>query len=256
VSILSKILREKINDKQENMLVSKEYFDTLDQLQKKEYIGSQSDYQKLYRTVLVTGIRSIDIPTTVTQQNDHLSIQEWLNTIPDFQKSALFLNIQPVNINEIKLKCLTTNLTIAKKWARNARVHIARVRLHMQVSSAFIQYEDLYQHTYDIEIWNPPPPPVIEFIQNPSQSRQTPKTESNKNKRSNTQQKSNNQNKKLLHTKASPKQTTTPLQRSTPRTHIYRTQSATCKTQASSNNNCSKTFKINNKDTNRYIRPT
>jgi hypothetical protein len=45
VSILSKILREKINNKQENMFISKEYFKTVDQLQKKEYIRSQSDYQ-------------------------------------------------------------------------------------------------------------------------------------------------------------------------------------------------------------------
>jgi hypothetical protein len=43
VSDLSKILREKFNDKNENTFVSKEYFDTLDTHQKKEYIRSQSD---------------------------------------------------------------------------------------------------------------------------------------------------------------------------------------------------------------------
>jgi hypothetical protein len=179
------------------MFIPKEYFDTLDQLQKKEIIRSQSDYQKLYRTILISGIRSIGIPTTVTQQNENLSIHEWLNTIPDFQQRNLFLHIQPVNINEIELKYLTTNLTIAKKWARNARVHIARVLLPIQLSSAFLQYEDLYQDTFDIEVWNPPTPPVIEFIQNSSQPRQTPKNESNKNKRLNTQ-KPNTQPKKTM----------------------------------------------------------
>jgi chromosome segregation ATPase len=77
-------------------------------------------------------------------------------------------------------------LTIAKKWARNARVHIVRVLLPIQLSSAFLQYEDLYQDNFDIEVWNPPPPPIIKFIQNSSQSKQSPKNDSTINKRSNT----------------------------------------------------------------------
>jgi hypothetical protein len=198
VSSLSKLLRETFNDKNENTFVPKEYFDTLDQLQKKEYIGSQFEYQTLYRTVLITGIKSITIPTTVTQQNEHLTVHDWLQTIPDLQQRNLFLHIQEVNTNEIEMKCLTTNMTIAKKWARNARIHIARVLLPIQLSSAFIQYEDLYQDTYEVEIWNPPPPPVIEFIQTKTQAKHSQKQDPNKTKKSNAQTKSVNQNKKTL----------------------------------------------------------
>jgi hypothetical protein len=94
-----------------------------------------------------------------------------------------------VNTNEIELKCLTTNLSIAKKWARNASVHIARVLLPIQLSSAFFTYEDLYQDTYDVEIWNPPPPPIIKFIQIQSQSKQPPAPKSDKRKQDHTQHK-------------------------------------------------------------------
>jgi hypothetical protein len=136
--------------------------------------------------VLVSGIRSLDIPTTVTNRNEVLSVQEWLNTIPDFQQRSLFLNIQPVNTNEIDLQCLTTNLSIAKKWARNARVHISRILLPVQLLSVFTEYEDLFHNPADIEVWNPPPPPVIEFIQNASKKRNSQKQDTNAGNKSNT----------------------------------------------------------------------
>jgi hypothetical protein len=189
VNTLSKILRENFNNKDENTFVSKEYFDTLNQLEKKEYIRSQSDYQKLYRTVIVSGIRSIDIPTKVTQQNENLSIHEWLGTIPDFQHRSLFLRVQPVNSYELEMTCLTTNLSIAKKWA---------ILLPIQLSSVFVQYDDLYNDTFDVEIWNPPPPPIIEFIQDASQARKTQKSDSKKSNKANPPQKSNDTKRKTM----------------------------------------------------------
>jgi hypothetical protein len=82
--------------------------------EKSKYITSQSNYQKKYRTILVSGIKSISIPTTVTDKNEKLSIQEWLLTVPDYQQRSLFTKVQFVNENEIELQCLATNKAIAK----------------------------------------------------------------------------------------------------------------------------------------------
>jgi hypothetical protein len=123
--------------------------------------------------VLISGIRSIDIPTKATQQNERLSLHEWLSSVPDFQQRSLFLNVQQANEYDVEIQCLTTNLRIAKKWAKNARIHIARILIPIQISSVFLNYEDLYNESREVEIWNPPPPPVIEFMPNPSQSGKT-----------------------------------------------------------------------------------
>jgi hypothetical protein len=191
VNTLSQKLRETFNDKHQNTFVSKEYFDTLDQSEKKEYIRSQSEYQQKYRTVLISGIRSIDIPTTATQQNERLSLHEWLSSVPDFQQRSLFLNVQQVNDNEVEMQCLTTNLTIAKKWAKNARIHIARILIPIQLSSVFLNYEDLYNESREVEVWNPPPPPVIEFMPNPSQPRKTQKSDNQNSRQNKPQSKTN-----------------------------------------------------------------
>jgi hypothetical protein len=140
---------------------------------------------------------SIDIPTTVTNNNERLSIHEWLNKIPDFQQRSLFINIQTVNTNELELQCLTTNLSIAKKWAGNARIHISRILVPIQLSSVFTEYEDLYHDSSDIDVWNPPPPPIIEFIHYPSQAR-TSQNPDNNSKKSTTQNKPNNNKSKTV----------------------------------------------------------
>jgi hypothetical protein len=114
------------NDEHTTTFIPKDYFNTLSPQKKARIIRTQSEYLKKYRTVLISGIKSIHLPTTVMSDDNLLSIKEWIETIPDLQHRTLFLHVQEVNSNEIELKCLATNLPIAKKWARNAKYHIAK----------------------------------------------------------------------------------------------------------------------------------
>lgn len=165
---LSRLLQTTFSNPDQSMFISKEYFNTLDPQQKSEYIESQYRYQTKYRSVLVRGVRTIDIPTIVTDKNIPLSIEEWLETIPDLQRRQLFLHSQIVNKHDLELMCLTTNLTVAKKWARFGRTHISRSLNPMQFSSTFIDPDNLNHNADQIEPWNPPPPPTITFMPNPS----------------------------------------------------------------------------------------
>jgi hypothetical protein len=105
-----------------------------------------------------------------TDNNKLLFIHEWLLTIPDYQQRSLFTHAQMVNQNEVELQCLATNKTIAKKWARNAKIHISRITIPIQYSSVFTEYEQLYGEHQHIEEWNPPPPPTLQFMPNPKQA--------------------------------------------------------------------------------------
>jgi DNA repair exonuclease SbcCD ATPase subunit len=79
----------------------------------------------------------------------------------------MFLQVTEVNNDALELRCLETNLTIAKKWARNAINHIARVLNPVQFTSAFTDGTDALLHHTGIEEWDPPPPPTIQFMPDP-----------------------------------------------------------------------------------------
>jgi predicted transposase YbfD/YdcC len=60
---LTEIFRQHLNNKNHSHFLSKEYFNTLDTQQKKQYVMSQIEYQHKYRMIKVAGIRSIELPT-------------------------------------------------------------------------------------------------------------------------------------------------------------------------------------------------
>jgi hypothetical protein len=177
VQTLADLLRNIFKNPNHTRFIPKEYFDTLNPQEKAAYITSQYEYQKLYRSVIVKGVKNPHIPTTVTNNNIPLSIMEWLLTVPDYKHENMFLQHTEVNNNEIELKCLETNLHIAKKWARNALYHISKILQPVQFTSAFNDVDALtkYHHTED---WNPPPPPIIQFMPDPKNAwkKDIPKT--------------------------------------------------------------------------------
>jgi hypothetical protein len=160
------IFRNTFKDKNRTTFIPKEYFDTLNPQQKAKFIRSQYEYQRMYRSILVKGIQNVHLPTKILNNNIHMSIHEWLLNVPDYQHQKLFLQITEVNNNELELRCVETNLHIAKKWARNALTYISRILKPIQLASAFTDTEDIRLNT-NVEDWQPPPPPVIEFMPDP-----------------------------------------------------------------------------------------
>jgi hypothetical protein len=167
VNEISKVFQQHFNNPNHTRFIPKEYFDTLDPKQKAEYIESQYKYQRKYRSVIVKGIRNVHLPTVITDNNIPLSIAEWLKTVLDYQHRHMFFQVTEVNNDQLELRCLETNLSIAKKWARNATSHIARVLNPIQWESAFTDSNVNRYLGNDTEEWNPPPPPTIQFMPDP-----------------------------------------------------------------------------------------
>jgi hypothetical protein len=193
VNKLSDLLRNKFNDPNNTTFIPKEYFDTLNPQQKSNIISSQYEYHRLYRSVIIKGIKNAHLPT-VTINNTPLSIIEWIKTVPDYQHRHMFLQITEVNHDELELRCLETNLHIAKKWARQATLHIATCLKPIQLSSAFTDSDSVIHNLKKIEVWNPPPPPTINFMPDPKNAwnEGIPKTiTKHEQKKSNTKRKSN-----------------------------------------------------------------
>jgi hypothetical protein len=68
VNTIATILQQTFSDEEDIHFVPKEYFDTLTPREKYRYIKTQHDYQVAYRTLLIQGVKTIDIPTTVTEK--------------------------------------------------------------------------------------------------------------------------------------------------------------------------------------------
>jgi DNA repair exonuclease SbcCD ATPase subunit len=144
--------------------------------------------------VIIKGIRNAHLPTTVLNANIPLSITEWIAKVPDYQHRTMFLQITEVNNDELELRCLETNLHIAKKWARNALHHIAKVLKPMQFTSAFTDFDIDRFHLSDTEPWNPPPPPAIKFVPDPNDvwKKDIPKTITKSDNKQQHKRRSNN----------------------------------------------------------------
>jgi hypothetical protein len=110
VSDLASILQNNFSDKNHTTFIPKEYFDSLNPQQKAKFIRSQYEYQRMYRSIIVKGIKNVHLPTTISTNNTHISIHEWLTTVKDYQQSNLFLQITEVNNDDLELRCLETNL--------------------------------------------------------------------------------------------------------------------------------------------------
>jgi hypothetical protein len=151
-------------------LISRDYFNTLQDHEKARIIESQITYQQTYRTLLIKGLKNIDIPTKITDsKNINLSIKEWILQVPDFQQKNLFLNAIEVNDSDVEVQFATNNLAIAQKWTRNSLIHIARVLSPHSYCTAFISPNDDFDYLLEeTEKWDPPSPPRIKLM--PSQN--------------------------------------------------------------------------------------
>jgi hypothetical protein len=106
-----------------------------------------------------------------TTYNISPSMMEWFKTVPDYQYQNMILQATEVNNDEIELRCLETNLHIAKKWARQAVHHISKVLNTTQFSSAFTDSDFVATNHLAVEAWNPPPPPTINYLPDPKNAR-------------------------------------------------------------------------------------
>jgi hypothetical protein len=103
----------------------------------------------------------LQLATSVTDGNNFpLTIQEWLLTTPDYHQSNLFTRVCEISDDTLEVQTTKTNFAIAMKWTRHCLLYIKQV-LHLSyIEHAFIESE---QESDNIEDWDTPKPPEIQF---------------------------------------------------------------------------------------------
>jgi hypothetical protein len=104
VQQLSTLFRNQFKNELQIIFIPKEYFDTLNPQQKAKFIKSQFEYQRMYRSTIVKGIRNVNLPANVKKNDTYMSIKEWLATVPDYQQNNLF----PSNYRSEQRRARTT----------------------------------------------------------------------------------------------------------------------------------------------------
>jgi hypothetical protein len=169
VNEVSKSFRQTFNKIQTKTFIDRDFFSSLDQVEKMKYIESQLAYQNKYRTLLIEGITNIKIPTTHQDQNNRsMTISEWILQVHDLQHQQLFTHVTQVKHNTIELQFLNIKFSTALKWAKNALTHIARVVDPTYLQAVFNDPEYTYHDLQTSDKWEPPTPPRHTFLPTPT----------------------------------------------------------------------------------------
>jgi hypothetical protein len=143
--------------------IRKDYFNSLEHNEKLKFIDSQTNYQQQHRTLLIRGIRTLEIPTKIQDYRQlNISLKEYILQVPDYQRNHLFVQANEVNDTDIEVQFNHNNLTIAQKWIKHAATHIARVispTLYNKVFTGSIDEDEIYV----TDQWDPPSPPRVQL---------------------------------------------------------------------------------------------
>jgi hypothetical protein len=155
------------------VLRRQDVYSSLPPLERIQYVNSQYNYTKQYRTIIISGFKNIHIDTIVVDEYQvPLTIKEWILTIPDYNNKSLFVQVVEITDHILELQVQAKNLPITNKWARHFQTHISRV-LHK--SDLALTFKNVPTFSYNVEFWEPPEKPNIQFIPNNNRST-TPKT--------------------------------------------------------------------------------
>jgi hypothetical protein len=73
----TKIFSKTFKNKDSQIFISRDYFNTIEEHEKARFVESQITYQQTYRTLSIKGLKNVDIPTKITDsKNINLSIKE------------------------------------------------------------------------------------------------------------------------------------------------------------------------------------
>jgi hypothetical protein len=158
---LSNIFGNTFQDPNHSCFIRQDIFSSLSPSEKVQYIDSQYQYNKKYRSLLISGFLNYDI-TTLVNDNDNipLTIPEWLLTVPDYHQSNLFTQVNVISNSTLEIQTLNYNLAIAMKWARNHVSHIGKV---IDGNDHTYVFQQSFDSLPDIDNWEPPIQPDIIF---------------------------------------------------------------------------------------------
>jgi hypothetical protein len=89
----------------------------------------------------------------VDKDNIPLTIKGWILTVTDCNNHNLFLQVAKISDTMVELQVLSSNLSIANKWARHNQTHISRV------------FHELPTFSHEVDFWEPPTKPDINLMQ-------------------------------------------------------------------------------------------
>jgi hypothetical protein len=125
-SEMTKLFENTFKNKTNMTFISKNYYLTLDEISKLQFIESQIAYTKMHRSILLRGIKETHVPSIhTTQRNKPLLLTECLRNIKDYQGNSLFTQIYPPVNSMVEVHILNKNLSLALEWEKHSVGHIA-----------------------------------------------------------------------------------------------------------------------------------
>jgi hypothetical protein len=149
------------------LFISKLYSNSLDTLQRLQYVESQIQYTKTHRSIIFRDIKETHVPTTKYKpdNNTKMILTEWITKIQDYQGRPLYLQIFPPVHDLVEAHILTTNVSLAYEWERDCKSHIAKVIEKQDYNKIFnIPIEEQKKIVPSKEIWEVTPAPIIDFL--------------------------------------------------------------------------------------------
>jgi hypothetical protein len=111
---LATLFSNKFNHPTHMSFIRSDYYKTLDQETKANYCESHRTYVTNHRTLILPGIKNIDVQTTIKKRdNSCMKISEWLLTIPDYKGAQLFQKAMVTHTQVLELQITMTNISVA-----------------------------------------------------------------------------------------------------------------------------------------------
>jgi hypothetical protein len=164
---MTTILEQTFKNQKNMLFISKLYFNSLDTIQRLQYVESQIQYTKTHRSIIFRDIQETHVPTTIYKDDNitQMILTEWITKIQDYQGRPLYLQVFPPVHDIVEAHILTTNVSLAYEWERDCKSHIAKVMDKHEYNSVFdIPIEDQQLIIPSKEIWAVTPAPTIEFL--------------------------------------------------------------------------------------------
>jgi hypothetical protein len=164
-TFMTSIFQKTFNNPSDMTFIAKNYYSTLGQIQRLQYIESQLAFAKRHRSIIIRNVKNTQVPTK-HKKDDTKSIllTEWMSQIKDYQGNPLFLKIFPPVNNLIEVHTLSINTALAFEWERNAISHIAREIEPNQYNNVFSINSDDVNFILNADPWITPTPPEINFL--------------------------------------------------------------------------------------------
>jgi hypothetical protein len=164
---MTALMEKTFQNRKSMTFISKNLFNSLETIDKLQYVESQIQYTKTHRSIIFRNIKETHVPTNHYKPDNTtpMLLTEWITQIQDYQGRSLYMQVFPPVNNLVEAHILTSNVSLAYEWERDCISHIAKVIDIATYQNVFdIPIEDQQNIIPSYETWKVTPSPDIDFL--------------------------------------------------------------------------------------------